>query len=63
MSRGHRRDDGNGRVYVEGTIVDAREAYEQQPSRRTLGAVVAAVIVAAFVALTLRRIMSRGSGA
>ena len=62
MSRA--RDHGNGRVYVEGTIVEAREAYEQdQQSRRALGAVVAVVIVAVFVALALRRMMSHGASA
>ena len=61
MRRGRHRGGGNGRLYVEGTVVQSREASSEHHGapHRAVGALVAVVIVVAFVALTLRRTMSR----
>ena len=61
MNAGRTRDRSNGRVYVEGTVIEAREHIARERRHRSIGALVAGVIVVVFVALAARRAIARGA--
>ena len=61
MTRERTRHSSNGRVYVEGTVVEADEP-ERRARMNAAGAIIPALIMLVIGALVARRLM-RGSAA